>query len=394
MTKTRMTNGDQTAVPCISIAVRAWNEEKAIRRTLESLFQQSLFEELNKRGEHCEVLCVPNGCTDRTAETASAVFAEQETLHPFAGAFTCRVDEVKEAGRNHTWNLFVHSFSHPASKFLYLMDSDIVFNRRETLFNMYAALLNDPYACISSDRQIKDIHFRPKKSWRDRISLATSEMTGTIQGQITGQLYCIRADVVRRIYLPKDLGAPDDGFIKTVVCSNFFSEGLDPKRIVLAENAAHVYEAYTSVAEVLNNQKRQMIGQTIVHVLIEYLKTLPSEQQSNLARTLRETEQSDPFWLRRLIDEHLQRLRFFWEIFPDALTFRFKRWWRLRRVKKLTRFPAAFVGFIITMIACARAYLHLKNGQTHYWPKANRERLRGPSSSGAGCSREPQPANS
>jgi len=64
---------------------------------------------------------------------------------------------------------------------------------------------------------------------------------------------------------------------------------------------------------------------------------------------------------------------------------------RLRRVKKLTRFPAAFVGFIITMIACARAYLHLKNGQTHYWPKANRDTPSRPVQFPGGCSREPQP---
>jgi len=287
MTKTPMTNGDQTAVPCISIAVRAWNEEKAIRRTLESLFQQSLFEELNKRGEHCEVLCVPNGCTDRTAETASAVFAEQETLHPFAGAFTCRVDEVKDAGRTTPGTCSSIPFHIRVE--IPLLDG--LGHRFQPARNavQYVCRAVERSLCLHLQRSPDQRHpFQTQKSWRDRISLATSEMTGTIQGQITGQLYCIRADVVRRIYLPKDLGAPDDGFIKAVVCTNFFSEGLDPKRIVLAENAAHVYEAYTSVAEVLNNQKRQMIGQTIVHVLIEYLKTLPSEQQSNLARTLRE----------------------------------------------------------------------------------------------------------
>jgi hypothetical protein len=36
--------------PRISIAVRAWNEESVIRRTLESLFEQSLLEELSTRG--------------------------------------------------------------------------------------------------------------------------------------------------------------------------------------------------------------------------------------------------------------------------------------------------------------------------------------------------------
>src|SRR6266702_2207161 len=128
-------------------------------------------------------------------------------------AFTCRVAEIAEAGRNSTWNAFVHSLSHRDAQFLYLMDSDIVFNRADTLANMHAALLHNPRAAIASDRQYKDIGFKNRKSLRDRISLATSDMTRTIAGQITGQLYCLRAGVARRLYLPKDLGATDDGFI-------------------------------------------------------------------------------------------------------------------------------------------------------------------------------------
>src|ERR1700693_4491213 len=85
--KNAVTKNAQVKPPRISIAVRAWNEEAVIRRTLESLFEQSLFEELSLRGESCEVLCIPHGCTDRTADIAAAVFAEQEKAHPFADAF-------------------------------------------------------------------------------------------------------------------------------------------------------------------------------------------------------------------------------------------------------------------------------------------------------------------
>jgi len=66
-------------------------------------------------------------------------------------------------------------------------DAAIVFNRADTLANMYAALLNNPRACSASDCQNKDIGFKNKKTLRDRISLATSGMTHTIEGQITGQ---------------------------------------------------------------------------------------------------------------------------------------------------------------------------------------------------------------
>lgn len=358
----------------MTIGVRAWNEEAIIRKSLESIFQQSLFEELAHRGELCEVICIPNGCHDRTAEIAAAVFAEQERVHPFAKAFVCRVSEIKEAGRNHTWNAFVHSLSGRESEFLFIMDSDILFNQRDTLFNMYAALLNHSEAAVSSDRPIKDINFKPNKSLLDRVSLATTDMTETIRGQITGQLYCIRANVARRLYLPKDLGI-DDGFIKAVVCTDFFLRPMTPERIIMAPDASHVYEAYTSVKEILNNQKRQMIGQAIVHVLLEYLRSLPAAQRWDLAATLREKDEADPDWLKRLIDAYLGRERYFWRIFPDALTFRFKRWWKMRGLKRLTHFPAALAGFAVTLVACARAHRHFKRGQMHYWPKASRASL-------------------
>jgi len=305
-----VTKDAQIKSPRISIAVRAWNEEAVIRRTLESVFDQSLFAELSSRGETCEVLCIPNGCMDRTAQIAEEVFAEQKKSHPAADAFICRVDNIREAGRNHTWNAFVHELSHREAEFLFLMDSDILFNRRETLFNMYRALLNNSQPHIASDQPIKDVSLKPRKSLRDRISLATTEMNGAIQGRITGQLYCIRSEVARHLFLPKELGI-DDGFIKAIVCTDFFTRELFPARIMMVENASHVYEAYTSVGELLKNQKRQMIGQTIVHVLVEYLKTLPRWQRMNLATTLRLEEETNPSWVTHLLGAHLRRTRHF-----------------------------------------------------------------------------------
>jgi glycosyltransferase involved in cell wall biosynthesis len=369
-----MTDYQSANPPRLTIGVRAWNEEAIIRRSLESIFQQSLFEELARRQERCEVICIPNGCHDRTAEIAATVFAEQQRSHPFAHALVCRVAEIKEAGRNHTWNAFVHSLAGRESEFLFIMDSDILFNQRDTLFNLYAALLNHSEAAIASDRAIKDIHFKPNKSVLDRISLATTDMTATIRGQMTGQLYCIRANVARRLYLPKDLGI-DDGFIKAVVCTDFFLRPVTPERILTVPEASHVYEAYTSVKEILNNQKRQMIGQAIVHVLLEHLRNLPAAQRWDLAATLREKDETDPDWLKRLIDAHLGSARYFWQIFPDALSFRFKRWWKMRGLKRVSHLPAALAGFAVTLVACARAHRHFKRGQMHYWPKASRANI-------------------
>jgi hypothetical protein len=175
--------------------------------------------------------------------------------------------------------------------------------------------------------------------------------------------------------LPRDLSANDDGFFKQVICSDFLTKPLDPSHIVTAPNAEHIYEAYVTPRDILNNQKRQMIGQTGVHVLLEYLKTLPFDDRRRVGDTLRRLDARDPDWLGKLIAAHLRRQKYFWRLFPGVLTFRFKRLWKLRGVRKLTHLPAAAAGFVVTMIACYRANHALRDGSTQYWPKATRQTI-------------------
>ena len=61
-----------------------------------------------------------------------------------------------------------------------------------------------------------------------------SEMTRAAHGQLCAQLYCIRAEVARNIYLPKDLAACEDGFIKALVCTDFLTHEVKPERVRLA----------------------------------------------------------------------------------------------------------------------------------------------------------------
>ncbi len=364
----------ETAIPvCFSLGIMAWNEEASIGRTLASLFQQSVFQNLALRGERCEIFCIANGCTDRTVAVAGDLLKRLNEGHRHAQAIAARVVDIPEPGRNNAWNRFVHEFSAPEARFIYLMDADIVFRDRDTLYNLMTALERNPRAGVSSGRQHKSIEFKEQKSLRDRISLATSDMTRTIEGRFSGQLYCMRASIARNLYLPRDLSANDDGFFKAVICTNFFSERLDVARVASVRGAAHVYDAYLTVSEVLNNQKRQMIGQASVHVLVEHLKTLPPEERTNLAAFLMRRERTDPEWLRTLLDQHLARVRFFWRLFPGILTFRFRRLLKLKGMRKLTHLPAALVGLAVTLIACARAFRFLKRGQTYYWPKAGRD---------------------
>ena len=362
--------------PCLSIGILAWNEEEAIGATLASLFEQSLFSDLSKRNLRAEIICLANGCTDNTAAIAARVFAENVRGHPFKEVFSARTVEIKKRGKTHAWNLFVHRLSAKEAPFLLLMDGDIVIHRPNTLWNMYLALADNPEASVAVDQPIKDIALRLKKSLLDKISLGTSEMTRTAPAQLSGQLYCIKASVARNIYLPRDL-LTEDGFIKAVVCTDFLTRAPWPGRIQLAKDAAHIFQAYTAIPDILKNQKRQMIAQTMVHLLVDrYLKNLPLVERLDLAQTLKKEENADPLWLKRLIGEHLRRTKHFWRLFPGLLTFRFERLGKLAGAKKVTQFPAALVGFFITLVGCWQAHRFLKQGCTDYWPDTGSPGLR------------------
>jgi len=361
------------SAPVVSIGIIAWNEEAGIGAMLESVFQQTLFAELARRGCHGEILCVTNGCTDRTPDVVAEIFTCQSREHPDAGGFSCRVINVTQRGKINAWNQFVHSFSARDAKYLFLMDADILIHPRETLWNMVDTLEKNREASVSVDLPCKDIASKTRKTVWDRVSLGASQMTGTASAQLCGQLYCIRAEVARNIYLPKDLCACDDGYIKALVCTDFLTHQVWPWRIVAAPEAAHTFEAYVSPKTILKNQKRQMIGQTIVHILIDnYLNKLPVSQRTKLAQALTEKEQTDPDWLKRLIAEHIRRTPFCWQLYPGLLSHRFKRLATLNWFKRIACFPAAFAGFLLALVASFMAYVSLKKGATDYWPRAER----------------------
>ena len=369
-------NPEQAELAEVAVGIVAWNEEAGLGATLQSIFEQSIFEEMRRRGWKCEILCLANGCTDRTATVAAEAFDKQMRRHPDRAAFRARVVELRERGKINAWNQFVHSLSAKKARFLFLMDSDILIQRRETLWNMLRALEDDAQAHIAVDRPCKHILLKPRKSLCDHLSLAASRLTASAEGQLCGQLYCIRAEIARNIYLPKDLAACEDGFIKTLVCTDFLTQPSAARRIRVAEGAAHIFEAYTSPRAILKNQKRQIIGQTIIHILVDgYLKTHPLSEKARVADILEENDRTDPEWLKRLIREHLQQARFWWRLYPGMSGTGFKRLRRLKLRERLLCWPAAAASSLVTLVSGRLAFEALRAGCTNYWPQAHRQGL-------------------
>lgn len=370
-TMTPNTNASRS--PHVSIAIFAWNEERVLARMLGSLFSQSLFASLRRQQRHCEILCVANGCTDATCRIAEQVFSQQNRTHPAAEAFTTSVVNLSERGKVNAWNQYVHSLSARGAQFLVFMDADIVFRQTDTLWNMLQVLETDPRANIAVDRPRKDIEFKTNKSWRDRLSLAAAQMTGAAEAQLCAQLYAIRAACARNIYLPNDLCACEDGFLKALVCTDFLTHPVWPERLQTAPEAEHVFEAYTSPLAILKNQKRQIIGQTMVHILVDkFLRGLSPQADHSLAQTLQAKDATDPPWLKRLLAEHLRNTPFPWRLYPGLAAQRFRHLAKMSLPRRLTCLPAAAAASVATLLASFLAWRALKTGSIDYWPRAPR----------------------
>ena len=354
----------------VSIGLLARNEESRIPEALASLFRQNLFAELDRRGERAEIWCVANACTDDTASVAERIFHAQSAAHPHAGAFLAHAVSVTTPGKINAWNLFVHEITDHETRCLILMDADIRLGEDTTLWNLVRGLEENAHAMVTVGEPVKDIALKSAPSLRERISLATSRLTQGSGAQLTGQLYCIRAETARGIRLPRDLAACEDGFIKSVVCTDFLRRKTEPALILRVAGASHVFEAYTSASAILRNQKRQMIGQTFVHVLVDnYLPAHCAGNGAQLAQTVQQLDEQDPDWLRRLMHEHMRESRHFWRLFPDICTFRLKRWAQLPGRRKLRHLPATLVGTAVTFMAAWMAFRSLRAGSLAYWPE-------------------------
>lgn len=354
----------------VSIGILARNEETRLGTCLAGLFRQTLFAELARRGERAEIWCVANACTDDTAAVAERLFHEAATAHPHAASFLANAVSVRTPGKINAWNLFVHEISATESQCLILMDADIQLGETTTLWNLFHGLEQHALAQVAVGEPVKDIALKRSPTLRERISLATSRLTQGSGPQLTGQLYAIRASTARRIRLPRDLAACEDGFIKNIVCTDFLLKETESNRLLRVPGASHVFEAYLTAGQILRNQKRQMIGQTFVHLLLDrYLPALCAREGLSLADAIRKLDEEDPQWLRRIVRYHVGETRHFWQLFPGVCTFRYQRWALRPAGEKLRYFPAMVVGSVVTALSSWMAWRSLRRGLLEYWPE-------------------------
>lgn len=345
----------------ISIGILAWNEENSIRATLHSVFAQSLIRDAVTSGFQIEIICVPNGCTDHTAQAAhGAMLAAAEKLDSPEGV-RWRVHELKQPGKTNAWNVFVHELSDPQADVLFLIDADIQIFMPDTLRNMLQKLCGRPDAFICTDLPVKHVVFKNRISLLDRISMKTAQINQSASGQLCGQLYCARADWLRRLWIPEGI-IVEDGFIKKMAVSNFLTEPEDAtRRLLVAETASHVFESYTRLPDVLATHRRQIAGYMIHRWIWEYLQNHLSEAP-DAAALVEHLNKTKPGWSREVIADGIKS-RDYTRIYRILLSTRFARFRGFGVSKKVIYIPVLAVQIFLDSLQFLAALRLLCRGK-------------------------------
>jgi hypothetical protein len=287
----------------ISIGILAHNEAQTIPKTLESLFQQSLLQSSPSHWQ-IEVICVPNGCSDRTAAVARQSLDElaQANQNP---QLTWQVCELTQPGKPNAWNCYVHQFADPTADYLILMDADIWFSQTKTMDYLVNLLESEPEVWVAVDRPIKDVMLKSRKNLVEYLSSFVSELSGNHnQVWLCGQLYCGRGEVLRQIYLPHELSV-DDGFLYEMVTTDCLRTGVQPDRIARAPMASHVFEAYTNPRQLIRHERWLVVANIINSLIFDYYRQQSGEHSA--ATLFRQWDQQNPRWVSQLIHQKLQR---------------------------------------------------------------------------------------
>ncbi len=349
----------------ISIGILAYNEAKTIGKMLNSLWQQQLLQEIASNLE-IEIIIVPNGCSDNTAQVA------QDKLYnlPNKANISWQICEIKQPSKSNAWNFYVHQLSNPKADYLFLMDADIQLLESQTLDSMLQTLATSEKAWVSVDKPIKDVYVKKQKSLRERLSilvsnLSRSEVKSGNAAWLCGQLYCAKAPLLRKIWLPTSLPT-QDAFLYNMIVTDCLTTSKVPERIILAPNASHLFEAYTSISRLLRHEKWLIIGNTINQLLC---KELSSQNQQGSAVLIKQQNQQDPSWLNKVIQNSILD-RNWWLIPRYILLRRLHSLCYKTLVQRITLFPLACAATIIDFLLSFQANLELHQQQNiGYWGK-------------------------
>ncbi|HYF13592.1 MAG TPA: glycosyltransferase [Phycisphaerales bacterium] len=342
----------------ISIGMLAYNEAQRIDSTIRCVFAQTLLRE-PPEGAGVELVIVPNGCKDATAEIARASVARELAALGPGTRVTARVEELPKPGKSNAWNEYVHRLSDQSADLVFLLDSDITFNHERCLRMVLDKLLAHPEAHCAVGRPLKDAAFKEKKSLLDRLSLLASRSSADGPATIAGSMYVVRGPFIRRVWMPAGL-LTEDGFIRAMIITDLFTRKDNPSRIVREERASQIFEAVRSPVGVFKHSKRLLVGARINACVYDKLWNLPAGEDAG--SYCKRMQDADPDWLKNVVRERTGG-RGWWVMQPGLL---FKRLNALKykpAVRAVLHAPVALAIFPFDLAVLIAANNAVRRGE-------------------------------
>ncbi|MGF1494923.1 MAG: glycosyltransferase family 2 protein [Microcoleaceae cyanobacterium] len=366
----------------------AYNEANLIGSMLSSLMRQTLFHDFSPETSrskasltrqavcntmNIEIVVIPNGCTDNTAEIAREVL--EKSVDPINKPnIHWKVCEVEQPGKSNAWNVYVHSLSATDAQYLFLMDADIEFLEPKTLEAMIAVLESQSEVWVTVDKPIKDVKLKSNKNFMEMLSLSIAGLSGNraVEGEATwicGQLYCARSDILRQIWLPTALPT-QDAFLYDMITTEGLTLPRNSGRVILSPTASHVFESYIGVRRLLRHERWLITGTAINKML--YFDLTPHAR--NLAETgllIKQRNEQNAAWLNLLVQEMSQKSGW-WLIPKRILARRFKSMSDKSLPQLIVLLPLAILAFMVDLILAVQANSELHRGKAMgYWGKSS-----------------------
>jgi glycosyltransferase involved in cell wall biosynthesis len=289
-----------------------------------------------------EIRVVANGCTDATAAVAASSFVDYYGSRSEVATF---VHDLRQAGKANAWNYLVHEAANRLTEFIFLVDADIRIPDRECLAHLLQALRGASEAHVAVDEPRKDLQEGVPRKLLERFILAGSGTAYEVGSSICGQLYCARFGFLKNIMLP--LGLPgEDGYLNAVVRTSNFQMSDDPRRIVFANNAFHVFESDKTIGSVFRHNLRLTIG-TAINILLFDFYHANADVTADLSNYVRNMNETNPKWINRLIESKKGRFSLVGRAF---LTNRIKRLSALPLRSQLRRGPKYAIGVLFDLV--------------------------------------------
>lgn len=351
----------------VTLGILAHDEATTITALLDSLFKQSIFDETvrSKNAYQYHVIIVPNGCSDNTAQIAQD--ALQRHFVTSSAKFSYQVDALEQGGKSNAWNYLIHQCSPQNTDFYVLIDADIAFNQDNTILNSLQALQNNAEAQVAVDRRIKRFSASQQHSILAKVSSQSSAAFDWATPQISGQFYVARGAALRAVTMPIGLSV-EDGFLGAMIITDNFRNVVNWKKIILAPDASHYYDAETSLQSIISHEVRVTIG-TVHNCFLgwDYLSYFTAPQGAGAGALIAELNQQTPHWYAGFINNTI-RSRGWW-VLPRNMTFRrFANLKNLSFLKKIAKFPLACIAFVFDLIVFFKANQKLRSGKSvGYW---------------------------